>query len=73
MANLNGFSEDKPIDEASPLSKDIPYFAIVTSVNYVFGEYILPNTGWSDFYVRTRLGYFHLENGNISANFWGGF
>jgi hypothetical protein len=69
MASLNGYSEDEPIDETGAPSNDLTYFAIVTTVNYDFGEYILPNTEWLDFYARAGPSYFYLENGNIFADF----
>ncbi len=69
MADLNGYSEGEPIDETGSLSNDRSYFTIVTSLHYEFGECLLPNTEWPDFYARAGLGYFYLENRNISANF----
>lgn len=73
MASLNGYKEGAALDAAGTTTNSLTYYALDTSINYDFGEYIFPNTEWLDFYARAGLGYFHLDNGNISGNFGGGF
>jgi hypothetical protein len=73
MASINGYAEGAALDAAGTTTNSLTYYALDTSINYDFGEYIFPNTEWLDFYARAGLGYFHLDNGNISGNFGGGF
>ena len=71
-ASLNGYGAGDPIYDAGPSDNTITYFALDAHVKYYFGEWIFPRTEWIDFYALGGLGYFDVEDGNISANFGGG-
>ena len=48
------------------------HFALDTHLKYYFGEKVFPNTDWIDFYGMAGLGYFYIEDSNISANIGAG-
>ncbi|WP_339754428.1 hypothetical protein [uncultured Winogradskyella sp.] len=68
---LNSFSENDMIDGAI-LTKDYTYISFDTYAKYYFGKHIFPNADWIDFYANAGVGFFHIENTNISANLGGG-
>ncbi|EDP71443.1 hypothetical protein FBALC1_03127 [Flavobacteriales bacterium ALC-1] len=69
---LNGFTEDDEIDGVN-LDKDYNYISFDTHVKYYFGEYIFRRgVDWIDFYANAGLGFFHIDETNISANIGGG-
>ncbi|WP_458628853.1 outer membrane beta-barrel protein [Winogradskyella sp. PC D3.3] len=71
---FNGFSEDSRIDYAKP-EKNYNYISFDTHVKYYFGELILGrgrNADWFDIYANAGLGFFHINETNISANIGGG-
>lgn len=68
---FNGFTEDDEIDGAD-LKKDYNYLSLDTHVKYYFGEHIFPRTDWIDLYANAGLGFFHIDETNISANLGGG-
>lgn len=68
---FNGFTEDDEIDGAD-LKKDYNYLSFDTHVKYYFGKYLFPRTYWIDFYANAGLGFFHIDETNISANLGGG-
>jgi len=70
--NLNGFKADSPIDAAGPTDENLTYLSLDTSLKYYFGEYILPETEQIDFYASAGLGYFKIQDSNISVNVGGG-
>lgn len=70
--SLNGFEEGKRLDAAGAPSEDITYISIDTGLKYYFGEYIFPDTEWIDFYGSAGIGFFDLDDGNISFNIGGG-
>lgn len=70
-ASINGFKADDAIDAGS-LDENITYFSLDTHLKYYFGEYIFPKTDWLDFYGLAGIGYFDLDDGNLSGNLGGG-
>ncbi|MBC3845186.1 hypothetical protein H8K90_02230 [Winogradskyella echinorum] len=69
---FNGFTEDDEIDGAD-LKKDYNYISLDTHVKYYFGKYIFSRrVDWIDLYVNGGLGFFHIDETNISANLGGG-
>lgn len=70
--SLNSFKEGKRIDAAQSLPENVTYFSVDTAFKYYFGEAIFPNTEWIDFYGSAGIGFFALDEGNISFNAGGG-
>lgn len=70
--SFNGYDSDSPIDGPLPNNDDLTYFSIDSSLKYYFGEFLLPNTEWLDFYANAGLGMFVLDNTNLSFNVGGG-
>ncbi|WP_178983455.1 outer membrane beta-barrel protein [Winogradskyella helgolandensis] len=70
---FNGFSEDSRIDFALP-EKDYNYLSLDTHVKYYFGELIFgrARNDWFDIYANAGVGFFHIDETNISANLGGG-
>ena len=68
---FNGFTEEDTIDGAK-LTKDYTYISFDTSVKYYFGKHILPNAEWIDFYANAGVGFFHIDETNVSLNIGGG-
>lgn len=68
---FNGFTSENTIDNAD-LQEDYNYLSLDTHVKYYFGRHILPNTEWIDFYANAGIGFFHIDETNISANLGGG-
>lgn len=67
-ASLNGYKAGAAIDAAGPSDDNLTYFAIDTHLKYYFGEKIFPRTEWIDFYGLAGIGYFNVDEGNISGN-----
>lgn len=68
---FNGFTSEHTIDNAD-LKEDYNYLSLDTHVKYYFGQHIFPNTDWLDFYADVGIGFFHIDETNISANVGGG-
>lgn len=68
---LNSFSEGESIDGVK-LQDDYSYLSFDTHAKYYFGKHILPKTDWIDFYGNAGVGFFHIDNTNISLNLGGG-
>lgn len=71
---FNGFSEDARVDFA-PLEEDYNYLSLDTHLKYYFGELIFGrgrNTDWFDIYANAGIGFFHIDETNVSANLGGG-
>jgi len=71
---FNGFTQDSRIDYAEP-EKDYNYLSLDTHVKYYFGELIFGrgrNVDWFDIYANAGVGFFHIDQTNISANIGGG-
>ena len=68
---MNVFAEGDKIDGAI-LTEDFTYTSFDTHVKYYFGKHILPKVDWIDFYGNAGVGFFHINNTNISANIGGG-
>ncbi|NRD21347.1 outer membrane beta-barrel protein [Winogradskyella eckloniae] len=71
---FNGFAESSKIDVVpfGPLPKDYNYVSLDTHLKYYFRRHILPDTDWVDFYANAGIGFFHIDETNISANLGGG-
>ncbi len=65
--SLNGFSEDKFIDNGTP-DKDLFYFSTNTSLKYYFDDLIFRNTDWLNLYAGAGIGIFNIEELNTSLN-----
>ncbi|MBO6881110.1 MULTISPECIES: hypothetical protein [Winogradskyella] len=68
---VNKFSEDDEIDGAD-LKQDYTYTSFDTHVKYYFGKHIFPDADWLDFYGNAGVGFFSIDNTNVSANLGGG-
>ncbi|WP_179318059.1 outer membrane beta-barrel protein [Winogradskyella helgolandensis] len=68
---FNGFTEDTEID-GTELSKDYTYISFDTNVKYYFGQFIFPNLDWLEIHANAGVGFFHIDETNISANLGGG-
>ena len=68
---LNKFSEDDEIDGAD-LQQDYTYTSFDTHVKYYFGKHIFPDKDWIDFYGNAGVGFFSIDETNISLNLGGG-
>jgi len=71
---FNGFSEGDEIDSVR-LTKDYSYLSLDTHVKYYFGKHLFGRTrdiDWLDLYVNAGLGFFSIDETNISANLGGG-
>ena len=65
--SINGFSEDKFIDNGTP-DKDLFYFSTNTTLKYYFDDLIFRNTDWLNLYAGTGIGIFNIEELNTSIN-----
>ena len=70
--SLNGFEEGKRLDAAGAPTQDESYFSIDTALKYYFGESLFPDEDWIDFYGSAGLGFFSLDDSNVSINAGGG-
>ena len=68
---LNKFAKNDEIDGVI-LSEDFTYTSFDTHAKYYFGKHIFPDADWLDFYGNAGVGFFSIDNTNISANFGGG-
>lgn len=66
---FNGFNEKIDFEVTD---EDFDYVSFDTHLKYYFGRHIFPRTDWIDFYANAGLGFFHIDETNISANFGGG-
>ncbi|WP_299098967.1 outer membrane beta-barrel protein [uncultured Winogradskyella sp.] len=71
---FNGFAESSKIDVVpfGPLPKDYNYVSLDTHLKYYFGRHIFRDADWIDFYANAGIGFFHIDETNISANLGGG-
>lgn len=71
---FNGFTTEDRIDSSNNLTKDYNYVSFDTHVKYYFGKYIFNQrrTDWIDLYANAGLGFFSIDETNISANLGGG-
>lgn len=72
---FNGFTDKDQIDvfhAEEELDKDYNYLSFDTHVKYYFGRHIFPNAEWLNFYANAGVGFFHIDETNISANIGGG-
>ena len=68
---FNDYNKGDDID-GRILKEDYNYLSLDTHVKYYFGQHIFPRTDWIDFYANAGLGFFHIDETNISANLGGG-
>jgi len=68
---INSFAEGDVIDGGT-LTEDFSYLSFDTHVKYYFGKHIFPEVDWIDFYANSGVGFFSIENTNVSFNLGGG-
>jgi len=69
---FNGFNQDKEIDGVD-LQEDYNYLSLDTHAKYYFGEHIFGDRiDWLELYVNAGIGFYHIDETNISANLGGG-
>lgn len=69
--SYNQIKSGKSIDGAQ-LDKDYDYIALDTHVKYYFGKFLLPKSNRIELYANAGVGFFHIDETNISANVGGG-
>lgn len=71
---FNGFVEGKEIDVSSltGADKDYNYISFDTHLKYYFGRDLFPREDWFDFYANAGVGFFHIDETNVSLNLGGG-
>ncbi len=68
---LNSFAEGDQIDNIT-LTEDFTYFSFDTHAKYYFGQHIFPSVDWIDFYGNAGVGFFNVDETNVSLNLGGG-
>lgn len=68
---FNKFAEGDKIDGAV-LQEDYTYVSFDTHAKYYFGKHLFPSADWIDFYANAGVGFFTIDNTNISMNLGGG-
>lgn len=68
---INSFAKGEEIDGVE-LEDDFSYFSFDTHVKYYFAKHIFPNAEWIDFYGNAGVGFFNINETNISMNLGGG-
>jgi len=68
---INSFAEGDIIDGVT-LQEDFTYFSFDTHAKYYFGKHIFPSASWIDFYGNAGVGFFNIDETNISLNLGGG-
>ncbi|MCT4629903.1 hypothetical protein [Winogradskyella sp.] len=68
---LNSFAKGDEIDGIE-LQEDYTYFSFDTHAKYYFGKHLLPSADWIDFYGNAGVGFFNIDETNISLNLGGG-
>ncbi|WP_111682138.1 hypothetical protein [Winogradskyella tangerina] len=68
---INSFSEGDIIDNGV-LREDFTYFSFDTHAKYYFGKHIFPQVDWIDFYGNAGVGFFNIDETNVSLNLGGG-
>ncbi|MBU2927598.1 outer membrane beta-barrel protein [Winogradskyella psychrotolerans] len=71
---FNGFDEDSRVDFGD-LEETYTYISFDTNAKYYFRELLFGrsrNTDWFDIYASAGVGFFHIDETNISANLGGG-
>ena len=71
---FNGFTTENRIDsDYNNLKEDYNYLSLDTHVKYYFGEHIFGDRlDWLELYVNGGIGFFHIDETNMSANLGGG-
>ena len=68
---LNSFAEGDKIDGIE-LQEDYTYLSFDTHAKYYFGKHLFPSADWIDFYANAGVGFFKIDDTNISMNLGGG-
>ncbi|WP_299096528.1 hypothetical protein [uncultured Winogradskyella sp.] len=68
---LNGFTTSSIVD-GNTINKELDYVSFDTHVKYYFGQYLFPNADWIDFFANAGVGFYHIDETNISGNLGGG-
>lgn len=68
---VNKFKEGDLIDTVI-LTEDYTYISFDTHVKYYFGKHIFPKWEWFDIYANAGIGFFAIDNSNVSGNLGGG-
>ena len=68
---LNSFAKGDKID-GGELQDDYTYYSFDTHAKYYFGKHIFPSADWIDFYGNAGVGFFSIDETNISLNLGGG-
>ncbi|MEF3077588.1 hypothetical protein [Winogradskyella poriferorum] len=68
---LNSYSKGDMIDNFE-LQEDYTYYSFDTHAKYYFGKHIFPSADWIDFYGNAGVGFFNIDETNISLNLGGG-
>ncbi|MBO3115760.1 hypothetical protein J4050_03330 [Winogradskyella sp. DF17] len=68
---VNKFKEGDLIDGAT-LTEDYTYMSFDTHAKYYFGKHIFPKWEWLDLYANAGVGFFTVDETNISGNLGGG-
>ncbi|MEO1032027.1 MAG: hypothetical protein AAFX55_11515 [Bacteroidota bacterium] len=68
---INSFAEGDEIDGVT-LQDDFTYLSFDTHAKYYFGKHIFPRTEWIDFYGNAGVGFFNIDETNVSLNLGGG-
>lgn len=68
---INSFAEGDIIDGVV-LQEDFTYFSFDTHAKYYFGKHIFPSVDWLDFYGNAGVGFFNIDETNVSLNLGGG-
>ncbi|SDH01589.1 outer membrane beta-barrel protein [Winogradskyella thalassocola] len=70
---FNGFTDDSSIDYRYT-NEDYNYLSLDTHVKYYFGELLFgrARNDWFNLYANAGVGFFHIDETNISANIGGG-
>ena len=68
---LNSFAEGEKIDGVV-LQEDLSYYSFDTHAKYYFGRKLFPSVDWLDFYGNAGVGFFNIDETNVSVNLGGG-
>lgn len=69
--SYNNIKSGESIDGVQ-LDKDYDYIALDMHVKYYFGKFLLPRSNRIELYANAGIGFFHIDETNISANVGGG-
>ncbi|WP_370390782.1 hypothetical protein [uncultured Winogradskyella sp.] len=68
---INAFNEGDRLDEGV-LTEDLTYVSFDTHAKYYFRKHIFPDWDWLELYGNAGVGFFTIDETNISANIGGG-